>query len=602
MLRLCLAQINTTVGDIARNTSRIRALVRRAHDLGAHVVAFPELALTGYPPEDLVLKPDFVRANVEALDDLATATPGIIAVVGCLDAPDPGAPGRLHNAAAILTQGRRIATYHKRRLPNYGVFDEKRYFQPGHECPVFHLGAHVFGVTICEDIWYPGGPPRLAAESGAVLLININASPYHAGKWRDRERMLAARARDYRAIVAYVNLVGGQDELVFDGTSVVIGHDGTVLARAAQFAEDMLLCDLDLDAVHAARLRPEDNAGANRPVSAAAAPAWDGSTPREAALSTSPDDDALPTPAVMLPNLPTSAAPAAGGRIVPPLDRVEEVYRALELALRDYTRKNGFHDVVLGLSGGIDSALVATIATDALGPQHVHVAFMPSPYTSGASLTLARDLATRLGVCWVEIAIAGIFQAFLDAVAPAFAGRPADVAEENIQARIRGTLLMALSNKFGWLVLATGNKSEYSCGYATLYGDMAGGFALIKDVPKTLVYDLAIWRNTRGAVIPDGILQRPPTAELRPGQLDTDNLPPYDVLDPILELYVERDAPPDEIARLGHDRATVARVVRMVDRSEYKRRQAPPGVKITIKAFGRDRRLPITNGYRGGLS
>jgi NAD+ synthase (glutamine-hydrolysing) len=597
MLRLGLAQINTTVGDIAGNGLRIRQALTRARSLGAQVVAFPELAVTGYPPEDLLLKPDFVQANLGAVEDLASATGGLVAIVGFVDVSER-VPGALHNAAAILANGRLAGTYRKRRLPNYGVFDEKRYFREGHECPVFYIGEDAVGVTICEDIWYPGGPPQLAAESGAVLVVNINASPYHAGKWQDRETMLRTRATAYGAIIAYVNMVGGQDELVFDGASVVIGHDGRVLARGHQFAEDLIVCDLDLAAVRAARVSTASpRAPRLRGISAA-----DPADSRESGLSTDPEDDALPTPAVLLPDIPPPLPPSPGEHIVEPFGRIGEIYRALELGLRDYVRKNGFRDIVLGLSGGIDSALVATLAADALGPEHVHAVFMPSPYTSGDSRRLAGDLARALGIRSTDIGIGAIFDAFLAAVAPSFASRQPDVAEENIQARIRGTLLMALSNKFGWLLLTTGNKSEYSCGYATLYGDMAGGFALIKDVPKTLVYELARWRNARGAVIPDGIIRRPPTAELRQEQLDTDSLPPYDVLDPILELYVERDMPPDAIVQQGHDRATVERVVRMVDRSEYKRRQAPPGVKITIKAFGRDRRLPITNGYRGGLT
>ncbi|MGQ0569776.1 MAG: NAD+ synthase [Armatimonadota bacterium] len=591
MIRLGLAQINTTVGDIEGNVRRIVKTLDGARDLGVEIVAFPELAIPGYPPEDLLLKPDFVRANVMALEQIAAAATGLTAIVGFVDAADPGSIESLYNAAAVLVDGRHAGTYHKRRLPNYGVFDEKRYFQPGREGPVFHVGDVPIGVTVCEDIWFPGGPPELVARAGALLIVNINASPYHAGKWRDREEMLRSRATAYTAVVAYVNLVGGQDELVFDGTSVVLDHEGIVRARGAQFEEDLIVCDVDLDAVRGARSQ-------RRP---APSPELSMLHGREASLSASLDDDLLPTPTVTLPRLPSPPRPAAPSHLVEPLEPVEEVYRALELGVGDYVRKNGFRDVVVGLSGGIDSALVAVIAADALGPEHVHGAFLPSPYTSDESRRLVVQFTETLGLPVADIAIGTIFRAFLEALAPAFAGRPADVAEENVQARIRGTLLMALSNKFGWLLLATGNKSEYSCGYATLYGDMAGGFALLKDVPKTLVYDLARWRNAGEEVIPAGILERAPTAELRPGQRDTDSLPPYDVLDPILKLYIEEDTPPEEIVARGHDRQTVARVAAMVDRNEYKRRQAPPGVKITPKAFGRDRRLPITNGYRGSL-
>ncbi len=568
MIRLGLAQINTVVGDVEGNAAQVCAMLDRTRAMGVDLVAFPELAITGYPPEDLLLKPDFVRANLAALDRVAACTKGLSAIVGFVDADE-----HLYNAAALLVDGRRAGIYRKQRLPNYGVFDEKRYFHPGETCPVFLLNGAPVGITICEDIWFPGGPPQAVTRAGAVLLININASPYHAGKWREREQMLRTRAQDYTAVVAYVNLVGGQDELVFDGTSVVLDHTGLVIARGAQFEEELIVCDIDTDAVRRVRqqqfMRAADLTG----------------------------EETILTPTVTVSRPSPEHRLSAPPHVVQPLGPTEEVYRGLVLGLRDYVTKNRFQDVVVGLSGGIDSALVAVLAADALIPERVHVATLPSPYTSEESRTLAARVATNLGVPVIDIPIRQIFHSYLDALAPTFAGRASDVAEENVQARIRGTLLMALSNKFGWLLLATGNKSEYSCGYATLYGDMAGGFALIKDVPKTLVYELARWRNAKGEVIPAGVLERSPTAELRPGQRDTDSLPPYEVLDPILRLYVEEDTPAEEIVARGFDRQTVARVVTMVDRSEYKRRQAPPGVKITPKAFGRDRRLPITNRY-----
>ena len=570
-MRIAMAQINAIVGDLEGNTRRICEGISAAADRGADLVAFPELALPGYPPEDLLLKPDFVAANREALQEVARRTPALLAVVGFVDGVD-----RLYNAAAVLYDGRIAGVYHKHRLPNYGVFDEKRYFHPGAECPLFGVGTSPLAVTVCEDIWSPGGPPQAAARGGALLLVNINASPYHAGKWRLREEMLRTRARDYAALIAYVNLVGGQDELIFDGMSLVVDQRGEVIARGPQFREDLVFCDVDLDAVRRVR--------------------------RAAALpGPLPPEEVIPTPAI----------PVAGHRrrqaslaptLVPPLEPLEEIYQALLLGTRDYVRKNRFRDVVVGLSGGIDSALVATLAADALGPEHVHVTFLPSEFSSEQSRRIAQTVSRRLGLTLGEISIDPPFRAFTDVLQSTFAGRAPDVTEENIQARIRGTLLMALSNKFGWLVLTTGNKSELSVGYATLYGDMAGGFAVIKDVPKTLVYQLARWRNRRGEVFPEEVLTRAPTAELRPGQTDQDALPPYEILDPILELYVEQDLPPAQIVERGFGPAVVARVVAMVDRSEYKRRQAPPGVKITPKAFGKDRRLPITNWYRGGTA
>ncbi len=573
MLRIGMAQINATVGDLEGNARRICESLDRARDAGVDVACFPELAIPGYPPEDLLLKPDFIRQNLEALDEVRGRTEHLTAVVGFVDHRN-----YLYNAAAVLTDGQLAGVYHKQRLPNYGVFDEKRYFQPGRTAPVFMVRGVPVGVTICEDVWEPGGPCQAEAVAGALVIVNINGSPYHMGKWRQRGEMLQTRARDYRIILCYNNLVGGQDELVFDGMGMVFDHTGALIARGKQFEEDFLVCDVDADAVRRWRLQ--------MPVPSVAG-----------------DDSAIITPMIMLSDDPPPDRDPVPPRVEAPLDDIEEVYRALVLGTRDYMRKTGFTDAVIGLSGGVDSAMVATIAADALGREHVHTAWMPSPFSSAESRMYAQQVARALGVDRVELPIDAIFQRYLDSLKPIFDDRPHDTAEENIQARVRGTLLMALSNKFGWLVLTTGNKSEMSVGYATLYGDMAGGFAVIKDVPKTLVYRLARWRNTRGMVIPEGVLTRAPTAELAAGQTDEAGIGvAYTVLDPILKLYVEEDTPPEEIVKAGHPADVVARVVAMVDRNEYKRRQAPPGVKITPKAFGRDRRLPISNWYRSPLT
>jgi NAD+ synthase (glutamine-hydrolysing) len=480
----------------------------------------------------------------------------------------------VYNAAAILHDGAWVHTYHKHYLPNYAVFDEERYFDAGSTVPVFRREDVTFGVSICEDIWYPAGPPDTAAlHGGARLLLNLSASPYHDGKGRTREQMLRTRAVDNAAVVAFCNLVGGQDELVFDGRSVVVNERGVVIARGAQFEEDFVTADVDVGAVFRWRLHdPRRRKAADRPL-----PVVD-----------------LPTPA------PPSNRPPLKAHVVEPLPRLEEVYRALVLGTRDYVRKNDFERVVIGLSGGVDSSLVACIAADALGPEHVIGVSMPSRYTSDMSNDDAAELADNLGIRYLRIPIESVFESYLDVLAEPFAGTEPGVAEENIQARIRGNYLMALSNKFGWMVLTTGNKSEMSVGYATLYGDMAGGYAVIKDVLKGLVYDLVEWRNTwdDGPVVPDRVITRPPSAELRPDQKDSDSLPPYGVLDPILQAYVVEDLSPEEIVTaLDLDEATVDRVVRMVDRAEYKRRQAPPGVRITVRAFGKDRRLPITQRY-----
>jgi len=569
-LRVALAQINPVVGDLEGNVRRIAERIDQARAVGADVVLFPELAVTGYPPEDLVLKPDFVEENLRAIEEVSAYTTDLVAVVGFVDRKT-----FLHNAAAVCAGGRIAGVYHKRLLPNYGVFDEKRYFAPGEAVPIFRIGEVLTAVNICEDIWFPDGPLAVQARAGALVAFNINGSPYHRGKGREREEMLRTRARDTGVILCYVNLVGGQDELVFDGGSVVIDQDGTVLARGPQFEEALVVCDLDV--ARARRIR--------------------------ARRTGFEESDRFPIQGPSVPVIPLEAPlPRDRGSCEPvrcdPLPDLEEVYRALVVGTRDYVRKNGFQQVVVGLSGGIDSSLAATIAADALGPENVLGVSMPSPYTSAESVRYAEELARNLGIRLLVIPIGEIFRSYLEALAGPFAGTQPNEAEENIQARIRGNLLMALTNKFGGIVLTTGNKSEMSVGYATLYGDMAGGFAVLKDVPKTLVYALARHRNAKRAVIPEGVFLRPPTAELRPGQVDQEKLPPYEVLDPILELYVEQDVPPEDIVDRGFDPETVAKVVRMVDRNEYKRRQAPPGVKITPKAFGRDRRLPITSWYR----
>ena len=566
MLRLALCQANLPVGDLAGNVERIRHGIRHARDRGSDLVLFPELALTGYPPEDLLLKASFVREAAEAAGALAAEVTGIVAVVGV---PASGAEAALHNAAMVLADGRIAATYHKHHLPNYAVFDERRYFAPGRQALVIEVRGWRVGLTICEDIWMPGGPADwAAAEGGADLLANLSASPYHREKGQERESLFAARCRRQRCGLAFCNAVGGQDELVFDGHSLVIGPDGALIARGAQFEEEMLVVDLE---------RP---AGSR---DAAPEPAGDGQV-----TTVSLTAPAAPAPRPPLPSPQTAAllSPAA------------ETYRALTLGTADYIRKNRFSGAVLGLSGGIDSALTLAIAADAIGPEAVTAVSMPSRYTAAENRDDAAELARRLGVRLIELPIEDLASAYAAALTRPFAGTEPDVTEENLQARIRGNLVMALSNKFGWLVLTTGNKSEMSVGYATLYGDMAGGFAVLKDVLKTWVYRLSVWRNRNGEVIPQRIIDKPPTAELRADQLDSDSLPPYDLLDAILEAYVEQDRSPAEIEGLGFDRDTVERVVQLVDRAEYKRRQAPPGVRISTRAFGKDRRLPITNRYR----
>jgi NAD+ synthase (glutamine-hydrolysing) len=541
-VRIALGQVNVTVGDLPGNVDKMDARVREATGHGADLVCFPELAITGYPPEDLVLRSSFVDANLRALDDLAARVEGrCAALVGFVDRTERG----LHNAAALLRGGRVEARYHKHRLPNYGVFDEQRYFVPGARGCTLRLADSTLGISVCEDAWRPG--PPFDEYAGRVQIIpNINGSPYHRRKTHERLEVCAARARETGAWIVYVNCVGGQDELVFDGGSIVVSPDGDLVWHATAFEEDLLVIDIPGTAGDEVKRPPPDPA--REP--------W-------------PED-------------------------------TEEVYRAVVLGLGDYVRKNGFREAVVGLSGGVDSSMVVTLAADALGPDAVRALAMPSRYSSMESVEDAQDVAKRLGIRIDEVGIDDVFRAYQDALLPLFEGTEPDVAEENLQARIRGNLLMALSNKFGGLVLATGNKSEMAVGYSTLYGDLAGGFAPLADVPKTLVYELARWRNaqTDPPPIPDRVLEKAPSAELRPGQKDTDSLPPYDVLDPIIEDYVEEDRSPEEIVASGADQALVDRVIGMIDRAEYKRRQAPPVVKITPKAFGRDRRLPITNRYR----
>jgi NAD+ synthase (glutamine-hydrolysing) len=554
------------------NGQKILDYIGRAREFGVDLLAFPELAITGYPPEDLLLKPDFIQANLDCLQQIVKGTRSITAIVGFVDSADD-----IYNAAAIIHDGSLARVYHKMYLPNYGVFDENRYFQAGTDYPVFTLQGTTVGINICEDIWYPTGPSEVQAlAGGAGVIVTISASPYHAGKGLARERMLATRAADNVAIVAFCNLVGGQDELVFDGNSVIFDERGELVVRGKQFEEDLVVADLDVGSVFRQRLHD----------------------PRRRKEKLAADVGKVSR--ITLPEVkPQGEKPPLPVRSRERLELLAEIYQALVLGTRDYVRKNGFQKVVIGLSGGIDSSLTAAIAVDALGKENVVGAFMPSRYSSEESREDAGKLAENLGIEFLVIPIDEAFQAYLDVLAEPFAGVEPDVTEENVQARIRGSILMALSNKFGWLVLTTGNKSEVSTGYCTLYGDMAGGFAVIKDVPKTLVYQLAGHKNGSAGreVIPRRVFEKAPTAELRPDQRDEDTLGPYATLDPILHAYVEEDRGLDEIVALGFDEATVRRVIGMVDRNEYKRRQAPPGVKITPRAFGKDRRLPITNQY-----
>jgi NAD+ synthase (glutamine-hydrolysing) len=566
-LRLAAAQLNATVGDLEGNAARLLDVYDRAEREGCDLVAFPELALTGYPPEDLLLRPAFVAQSVEALEKVAARTGRCAAIVGY---PEPDRD--LYNSAAVCAHGRVLGSYRKHLLPNYSVFDEERYFEPWKDDgPLFRIGGVRIAISICEDAWSPSGPVLTQAAGGAELVVNVNASPYYAGRLRERETMLATRAADASVPVLYVNMVGGQDELVFDGASMLFDEGGHLVARGKQFSEDFLVVDLDVRP--AFRRRALDPRGRVR-----------GAALREVAVSD-----------------PQVAATSVVPRIEPLLEPAREVYEALVLGTRDYVHKNGFADVVIGLSGGVDSALVAAIAVDALGPEQVVGVLMPSRFSSDHSISDAATLGERLGIRTMTIPIEPAHEAYLGMLAEPFQGMESGLAEENLQARIRGTILMTLSNKLGWLVLTTGNKSEMAVGYATLYGDMAGGFAVIKDVPKTLVYALCRDRNERAGsiVIPESVIDKPPSAELRPDQVDTDSLPPYDVLDPIVEGYVEDDKSVADLEAEGHDPELVRRVATMIDRNEYKRRQAAPGVRVSPKAFGKDRRLPITNRWPG---
>ena len=555
MVRIALGQINTTVGDLDGNVAKMAEWAARATNAGADLICFPELAVTGYPPEDLVLRPAFVRDNIDALNRLAEATEDACAVLtGFVDQTERG----LHNAAALLSDGTVVARYHKIKLPNYGVFDERRYFVPGEAGCAVRVASSALGISVCEDAWRPGPPFAGYADQRVQVIPNINASPYHREKIAERLQVCRDRAAETGAWIVYVNAVGGQDELVFDGGSMVVSPDGDLAWHGAMFDEDLLVVDIEV---------PE-------------APASFSGT--------------------RVPEVASAKPPLPDARRDPWPEGPEEVYRALVLGLRDYVAKNGFREVVIGMSGGIDSSFTATLAVDAIGAERVRGVAMPSPYSTAESVIDAEDVARRLGIRLDEVRIDDVFKAYLSALEDVFRGTEENVAEENLQARVRGNVLMALSNKFSSLVLATGNKSEMATGYSTLYGDMAGGFAPIKDVPKTVVYEVARWRNARSdpAPIPDRVMTKEPSAELRAGQKDTDSLPPYEVLDPVLEAYVEQERSPEEIVAAGMDEEVVHRVVKMVDAAEYKRRQAPPGVKITPKAFGRDRRFPITNAYR----
>ena len=572
--RLAMAQINVTVGDLDGNTSKIIGYIEKARSLKSDLIAFPELAIPGYPPEDLVFKPQFIQDNLERMRQIVEASKDIAVVVGFVDA---GAD--IHNAAAVAYNGQLAGVYHKMYLPNYGVFDEDRYFKSGAESPVYVINGTPLGVNVCEDIWHATGPVAVQRAAGAEVIVNINGSPFHTGKRSFREKMLATRASDNGVFVAYVNLVGGQDELVFDGASMIVDPTGEAVVCGSQFEEELVVADLDVEEVFRSRLRDP------RPRRERTSVLQQFGEPKVVEVSE------------YSPNSDRPAIPQHQPHIY---DAVGEVYAALVIGTRDYVRKCGFSKALVAMSGGIDSSLVATIAVDALGSEQVIGVAMPSRFSSEGSIVDTKALAENLGIELTTISIEESFSTYLNTLAPHFEDTEWGVAEQNLQSRIRGNLIMALSNKFGWLVLTTGNKSEMATGYATIYGDMAGGFAVIKDVPKTLVYELAEHRNTLGAkpVIPQSVIEKPPSAELQPDQKDEDSLPPYSILDPILKAYVEEDRSFEETVGMGFDEAVVKRAIDLVDRSEYKRRQAPPGIKITPRNFGRDRRMPIANRYR----
>jgi NAD+ synthase (glutamine-hydrolysing) len=576
-IRVALAQINPTVGDFEGNTRLVLDYLSRARETKADLIAFPELALTGYPPEDLLLRPHFVRENRRALDRVIEAAGDTVVVVGFVDTDGSD----IYNAAAVIVGGKLVNVYHKSFLPNYGVFDEERYFLSGSRCPVLAFSEARIGVNICEDIWYPGGPTNLQSLVGdAHLIVNISASPYYEGKSIDRERMLCTRAEDNAVALVYCNLFGGQDELLFDGNSLVIDESGHIIARGRAFEEDLIVADINIESVFSERLHDPRRRREKVRVTS------------DTSLYVVELGDALKV---------SGERPSLPERPDIRLKDIAETYIALVIGTRDYVRKNGFDKIYFGLSGGIDSALTAVIAADAIGPENVNAVYMPTRYSASESMRDSKLLAENLGIHFQVIEIEETFAQYKKMLAPVFDGMPEDVTEENLQARIRGNILMALSNKFHGLVLSTGNKSEMSVGYSTLYGDMAGGFALLKDVPKTLVYELCHYVNRRKPhpPIPEYIITRPPSAELRADQKDQDTLPPYPTLDAILELYIEKDLSAESIASRGFPLETVLWVLNRVDAAEYKRRQSPPGIKISPRAFGRDRRMPITNKFHG---
>jgi len=576
LLRIALAQVNVTVGDFQGNAEKIKSNIQLARQNQADLIAFPELTITGYPPEDLLLRPQFIKDNLLCLQKIAQECLGIFAIIGFAD----GSESKIHNAAAVINDGRVAGIYHKIHLPNYGVFDEKRYFEPGNRPLILELNDVKLGLNICEDIWVKDSVTEIQAlVAGAAVIVNISSSPFHSGKVEERENLLKHRAMHNRAVICYVNIVGGQDELVFDGNSLIVDESGEIAARGKQFGEDLILFDVDVGRIRSARF--SDTAFQKRKKLF--------KQPFEhKSLKIPFHFNETKNPISINPQMPRKLNP------------LEEIYQALVLGTQDYVRKNGFSKVVLGLSGGIDSALTAAISVDALGAENVVGVSMPSKFSSKSSKTDAEVLAKNLNITCKTIPIQETFEQYQEMLREPFANLAFDIAEENIQARIRGNIVMALSNKFGWLALTTGNKSEVSVGYCTLYGDMAGGFAVIKDVPKTMVYQLAhILNKACGReIIPENTIVKPPSAELRPDQKDEDSLPPYDILDPILAEYVENNATLEQIVASGFDEETVRKVIRLVDLSEYKRRQGPPGIKITPRAFGRDRRMPITNRYR----